>query len=352
MMKEALHAFVKKDKKTPGALLLKALLWVLSLLYGALVLGRIFLFKIRMLTSVRLPKPVISVGNITTGGTGKTPFVAYVTDHVLLKRKKAAILLRGYMAIKGQPSDEAKWFGQRLKATPILVGEDRVFEANKFLNTGQCDVFVMDDGFQHLKLKRDLDIVMIDATDPWGGGHLLPRGHLREPLSSLSRADIFVLTRTDQAGSPLSAIEQRLAELNARAPIVHSVHQPVKFYDAKTHKEYPLSELKDKKTVVCCSIGCPQAFERTLRQLKADVIASFSFMDHHTYSSQDIKLIVSSALESGVELIVTTEKDLAKWQQFFHELPDGLKLMVLQIELTVTKNEDELLKRIDHLLQR
>jgi tetraacyldisaccharide 4'-kinase len=349
-MKESLYHLIRNGKKGWGPACLKALLWVLSLVYRVLIELRSALFSAKILSSVKLAKPVISVGNITTGGVGKTPFVAMLARHFVQRHKKPAILLRGYMGRSGTNSDEAVWYERYVPQAALIVGEDRAAESRKYLSHSHCDIFLMDDGFQHLGLKRDLDIVLIDATDPWGGGYLLPRGLLREPVAALRRADVIVVTKTDQAKGGVTAIQERIARLNKKALVVHGVHEPEYFLDSSGKQALALEAIRQKRTVVLCSIGAPRSLVVTLQQLRADVLQTYAFWDHHVYTATDLKPVVETAAITKADYIVTTEKDLVKLQAFLSLFSGAAKLLILRINMQLTKNKDALFNRIDRLL--
>src|SRR3989344_3685960 len=192
-MRKYFYSLMTDRIHTPVAKAIQGVLWLFSILYGVVVRALVLIYKFRLAPSCRLGKPVISIGNITLGGVGKTPLVECVVRFLKDKGLEPVVLIRGYGADKQVGSDEAKLLEESLPGIPVLVGANRVKNARDFLTRNAADVFVLDDGFQHWRLRRDLDIVAINATNPFGNRHLLPRGILREPLSALRRADIFVL---------------------------------------------------------------------------------------------------------------------------------------------------------------
>ena len=286
-----------------------SLLWPFTLTYGAVSRLRARTYRAGILRQRRLEGVVISVGNLTTGGTGKTPMVLWIAQRLLAEGKRAAILTRGYRgetSPAGRTSDEAQLLRSRLgEAVALGVGADR-FARGEELATRGIGWFILDDGFQHLQLARDVDVVLIDATNPFGGGRLLPAGRLREPKSALARADILVITRSDRA----PALEASLRH-DSSAPI---------FY-ARTHLESiravrgdsPGAEDPDahsRKYFAFCGIGNPGAFLSDLRAWGLDIVGHKSFPDHHRYTPQDAREIENEARVAGASALLCTEKDI------------------------------------------
>jgi len=350
-MKKYLLDTIRNKNRGTRAAVLKALLWPLSGLYAILVALRRVLFALRLLPVKKLDKPVISVGNITAGGTGKTPFVSYLVRKIQARNKKAVILIRGYMDRKTSGSDEVKWYKAYMPDTKLLEGADRFFCARHFLNSNSCDCFIMDDGFQHRQLERDLDIVLIDVTDPWGTGHLLPRGFLREGITSLRRADVIVLTKVRlEEEEVVREIQKKIEGINPQVEMIHCHHQPELFYDPLGRQEKALETVSGRKVFAFSSIGFAESFEKTLTLLQAQVSGSIDFMDHHSYSKEDVGRILSEAEKCRAEYITTTEKDLVKLDEYIDLFRDQVKLLVLRIKIQITKGEDELLKRVFDLI--
>jgi len=288
--------------------LIETLLWPLTLPYGAVTHLRTRAYQKGVLRQRRLDGVVISVGNLTTGGTGKTPMVLWIAQRLLSEGKSTGILTRGYRGEgdgAASTSDEVQLLRARLGDRVALgVGADR-FASGTELAKGGVEAFVLDDGFQHLQLARDVDIVLIDATNPFGGGHLLPAGRLREPLSALARADVIVITRIDDAPEIEAAIRR-----NSDAPI---------FY-ARAHLEYiqefggessgaKYAEAYPRKWFAFSGIGNPAAFRADLRKWGLDVAGYKAFPDHHRYTAQDVKTIEDAAYAVGANAIICTEKD-------------------------------------------
>jgi tetraacyldisaccharide 4'-kinase len=254
--------------------------------------------------------PVISVGNLTLGGTGKTPMVEWIARSLRERGLRVAILSRGYGQRAGL-NDEGRVLEDNLPDVPHLQGADRTLLARTAIDELHSQVLVLDDGFQHRRLGRDLDIVLLDALDPFGLGRMFPRGLLREPVSSLRRAAIVVLSRADMV-EPQARLNIRDAALRC-APVVRwaeARHAPRDLVDA----EGGMSPLPAPRTkaVAFCGLGNPEGFRRTLGQLDLDLGEFRTFPDHHPYSRADVASLAQWAAGSGVQVVLTTQKDLVK----------------------------------------
>jgi tetraacyldisaccharide 4'-kinase len=253
--------------------------------------------------------PVISVGNITIGGTGKTPLVACLVKYIASK-KTCAILTRGYKAARNCV-DEPAFLAQSAGNTPVVINPNRIAGAADAIRNG-AEVLILDDAFQHRKLARDLDIVTIDATCPFGYGKVLPAGLLREPLSNLKRADAVIITRADQVQkNSLEEIQKTIKAINPSVVIATAIHKPLCIRDSNG-RESPPAQLKDKKVFTFCGIGNPDAFSTTVKSIGAVITGSMIFDDHYHYSKSDIDRITANAGASNADLILTTEKDFSK----------------------------------------
>ncbi|RPI60870.1 MAG: tetraacyldisaccharide 4'-kinase, partial [Planctomycetaceae bacterium] len=229
--------------------------------------------------------PVICVGNITTGGTGKTPMVAWVAGRLVATGARPAVLTRGYKSVNGK-SDEAELLSQLLGPdVPVIVNPDRVAGAAAAVARG-ATVLVMDDGFQHCRLRRDLDIVLIDATNPFGFGHCLPRGLLREPTSALADADAIVITRSDQAApQALEALRADLSKLAPQAYLYHATHKPSAVLD-ECARPLPLEVLAApaRRVFAFCGLANPDGFFDTVKSLGANLAGQAALEDHADYT--------------------------------------------------------------------
>jgi tetraacyldisaccharide 4'-kinase len=305
----------------------QSLLWPFTLPYGAAAHLRARAYRRGILKSHRLDGTVISVGNLTTGGTGKTPMVLWIAERLLSEGKNVGILSRGYRgeksaaAAKNNPptaatqadakiisrtGDEVRLLQARLRdRVHFGVGANRYEQGRELVKRG-VNWFVLDDGFQHLQLARDVDIVLIDATNPFSGGRLLPAGHLRESRSALARADIIVITRSTYAPAIESAIRRdSTAPIFYARPKLNALHSFTdrQFGGAVTPEALP-------KLFAFCGIGNPAAFLDDLRTWGLNIVGHKFFPDHHHYSDKDHQLILRLASESGASALICTEKDL------------------------------------------
>ena len=309
---------MRGEARGPGASLLRAGMSVAEPFYAATAAARNRLFDAGALRSVRLPRPVISVGNITTGGTGKTPLVRWLVGRLRDHGKHVAVLSRGYKASPGTLGDEQLMLDGLLNgpgsANPvsIVANPDRVAAATVLLRQRpEINVFLLDDGFQHRRVRRDLDVVVVSATSPFGYGHVLPRGMLREPMKGLSRAGAFVITHADAVGpATLVEIERQVRRHNLAAPLYQSVHAPSAL--RSQHESFPVEELRVRSWFAFCGIGDPQAFLNQLEALGGRRAGWRFFPDHHHYTPADLAELRHKAMTGGADVMVTTEKDWAK----------------------------------------
>jgi tetraacyldisaccharide 4'-kinase len=283
----------------------RMLLWPLSLLYGAIVRLRVWLYAKGLLRQKRLKAPVVSVGNLTVGGTGKTPMVIWLAERFLAEGKRVAILSRGYRGANGT-SDEIELMKFRLQNRVTFgVGKNRFAEGQRLESQQSIDVFLLDDGFQYLHLARDLDILLMDASRSLGSESLLPAGCLREPLSAMARANILVFTRTETMPGTIEAI----GKLN-QYPVFAAATQLVGF--RRLGGEIALlssSEIGAGPFFAFCGLGNPDAFFRDLQNWGLAVCGRVSFPDHHRYTDRDVLQIQREAKRVGANAFVTTEKD-------------------------------------------
>ncbi len=256
--------------------------------------------------------PVICVGNLTLGGTGKTPMVEWIARWLRERDVRVTIISRGYGAADGSRNDEALELEQKLPDVPHLLNADRAAAARVAVEELGCQAILLDDGFQHRRLRRDLDIVLLDALDPWGGGHVFPRGLLREPLAGLARAQVVCLSRADLVRpDERQAIRQRTGAIAPRAAWVTAAHTPLALRSA-TGEEVALEALAGRPLAAFCGIGNPPAFRQTLQRLGYDVVAFREFPDHHPYDRADIDSLAGWASAHRAEALVCTHKDLVK----------------------------------------
>ena len=255
--------------------------------------------------------PVVSVGNITLGGTGKTPMVEWVARWFRKENRRVAILSRGYGSAQGI-NDEGRVLEDNLPDVPHLQSPDRVDIARRAIEELESEVLVLDDGFQHRRLARDLEIVLLDALDPFGLGRVFPRGLLREPIGSLKRAGVVVLSRADLVDEPTRMAIQARAEREA-GPLrwVLARHAPIDLIDDQG-RTFPLSEAQKTRVVAFCGIGNPEGFRRTLAGLGIIPVGFRALPDHHPYDQTDIAALAGLARSTSADLVLTTQKDLVK----------------------------------------
>ena len=326
---------------------LKSSLSILSFPYGLAVTLRNTLYDGGLLRQERLPCPVISVGNLTVGGTGKTPTVILLANLLKERGRRPAVLSRGYGGSAKAPvnivsdeerirlgwreaGDEPVLIARSVPGVPVLTGPKRLFTGRAALEKFGTDVLVLDDAFQHRGLYRSLDILLVDAAHPFGNGFLLPRGPLREPSSAVSRAHAVIRTgifAEEQNGPPCHAHS---------LPTFRGIHQPLAFVEAGTGRTRPLAELRGKKAFAFAGIGRPESFSRSLTGLGADVVFFQAYPDHHRYSRSDIETLERLARKYGAERIVTTEKDGVRLADFPDFLP---KILLLRIGMQINPAE-------------
>jgi tetraacyldisaccharide 4'-kinase len=292
----------------------------------------------------RAKAPVISVGNLTLGGTGKTPCVEYLARYFRERHRRVAILSRGYGG-NGQGNDEAQVLHDNLADVPHLQGGNRARLAARAVTEFAGEVLILDDGFQHRRLARDLDLVLIDATDPWGSGYLFPRGFLREPAVELRRASVVMLTRCNQVeASERGRLREAIARFAPNAPIVETRHRPIELVDVHGNVA-GLKRLSKRPVIAFCGLGNPNSFRQTLEDLGASVVGWQTFPDHHPYSAKDVEELKSWSESQPEEcLMVTTQKDLVKIRQAQW---DNQEVWAVRISMQVESGTEEFHRRLD-----
>jgi tetraacyldisaccharide 4'-kinase len=298
-------------------------------LYGAGARLRRRAFQQGWLKSRRLPRPVISVGNLTIGGSGKTPLVAEVAEILLRHGYKPAILTRGYgrergadlIALEparerhpdaGRTGDEPALLARALPQVPIIICADRFRAGQLAEQRFGADVHILDDGFQHFALERDVDLVAIDVTQDVLDGAVLPAGRLREPVPALARADVIVLTRTEIQDP--DSTEKQVKAINSRVPVFRCVTGLRGLVDASTRQQIEPGDYRGKPVCAFCGIGNPPAFFADLRRWGFNPVSEIAFRDHHVFTAQDASRLKSVADERGAAALLTTEKDLMNLQ--------------------------------------
>ena len=313
--------------------------------------------------------PVISVGNITAGGTGKTPMVRFICDVLTRKGLHPTVLSRGYRAEDNkkniiiskdgtmlvEPSisgDEAWLLAKVLQKSNVIIGRERTISAEIAINELGADCLVMDDGFQHRALARDIDIVLIDASNPFGYDHVLPRGLLREPLSGLERANIIVLTKVDQvAPGVVSGIRKRLAHMLPNTPVYETIHKPQCMYTleewANGEPGSSIDAYQEHRIMAVSGIGNPQSFTQTMTDIGYNVVHTMPFGDHHNFENDDVVDIWKEAFAHQADAICITEKDAVKLSQL-HAIEDlKIPILVLSIGIKFVSGKQEFIENLE-----
>lgn len=330
---------------------MRAGLAAVSPIYGLVVRGKNARFD-RGIGVRRLPRPVVSVGNITTGGTGKTPVVRWLCERLRKAGERPAVLMRGYGARNGERGDEQAMLegllnqGGSSPAVIVRAEADRYAGGVAVLAArADVSVFVMDDGFQHRRLGRDFDLVLLDASEPFGFGRVLPRGLLREPLGGLRRADAVLVTRADQGD--VEAIVRRVREFNAVAPVLRCMHAHVGFRSSEDVR-HRADALSGMRVFLFAGIGNPAGFGRQYPRHAGHLW----FGDHWDYGREDLERIQAEAKRAGAEVIVTTEKD---WVKIAPLVEVGVGIPIWRAELAVRfagEDEPKLLELIRGCLKK
>jgi tetraacyldisaccharide 4'-kinase len=333
-----LRAILEEEAGGPPGQLLRLVLRPAGWLTAAAARLRRRLYAGGWAAARLLPAPVISVGNLTAGGTGKTPAVAWLARRLLAQGRSVAVVARGYGARDGEPNEEQLLLREEAPGILLASRKDRDAAALAALDRG-ADCLILDDGFQRLSLARDLDIVLLDATAPFGGGRCLPAGLLREPLRALRAADLLVLTRADQAepGS-LDALRARLRLLAPETPVAVAEHRPHAL--TGLHGEpAALDDLRRTPVALLAGLGRPQSFLRTVRDLGAEAAHASFFDDHHAYTPAEIRTVRARAREAGAKLLLTTAKDAVKLRQLSLD-DEAPPWRVLHVRFTITEGEE------------
>jgi tetraacyldisaccharide 4'-kinase len=319
------------------------LAWALGWPYAGLVRLRRGAYRRGLLRSGSAGVPVVCVGNITCGGTGKTPMVAWVVKRFQTMGRSPAILTRGYKA-RGGVSEEAELL-KTLTGVAVVQNPDRIAGAREAVRQG-ADVLVMDDGFQHLRFRRDLDIVLIDATAPFGGRTCLPLGRLREPLTALRDAHALVVTRSDRVSpESLTALEAELQRLAPQASLHRAAHAPVALIDEHGQMRPP-AELSGKNVFAFCGLGSPMGFFAAVEALGAKPVGRKALADHAEYSPRVVEELRRTASRCGAEAFVTTQKDGVKIRASDFDRP----VWQLGVEIRLCAGEDTLLEKLHSML--
>ena len=344
----------------------RPLLLPFSYVFGAAVVVRNWFFDIGVLRSQSVGVPVISVGNVSAGGVGKTPFVEFLVKKLAHKGRKVAVVSRGYRratsgmvvvsngttrcAEASESGDEPAQMAAKLDGAVVIVDEQRVRGAQYAVHKFGANVIVLDDGFQHRYVWRDADLVILSADEVGDPGWLLPAGNRREPLSSLRRASLIAVSRCESL-QHFDGVLQILRRWTDKPAIGLSTKVSA-FRKASTRFSVDLGGLKGKSVMAFSGIGNPEAFEKTLRSLGLDVRKSIAFPDHHTYSESELKELEQGARELGVDFLVTTEKDVARLGSKnvpYKAFLDSATLYYVEIEQAILQGESLLNEVLDRI---
>lgn len=348
--------------------MLKGFLGALSKLYGGAVNARLWLYRNHLFKEKNLGCLVVSIGNLTVGGTGKTPVVEKFARSLQDGGRRVAILSRGYKSrkqpflkrLKGKlqgkneidpprvvsdgksllldsktAGDEPYMLAANLRDIPVVVDKDRVKSGKHAIAELNCDTLLLDDGLQYLRLKHRLDIVLVDRWQPFGTERLLPRGTLREAPKNLRRASYIFITKCN--GEPNDELVERIRLHNRTAEIIECEHRPRYLQHLETRDTLDLDALVDTKVGTVSAIAVPESFEQGVRKLGARIEATCRFMDHHRFTEQEIITFINCCVESGVEMIVTTEKDAVRFPRITRM---DVPIYFLRVEIGILSNEE------------
>lgn len=326
-----------------------------SPLYSMVMVLRAFLYRRNIILKAEsLPVPVISIGNLTMGGTGKTPLVLYVTRYLLGLGRKPAIVSRGYGGRAGGPvhvvsdgsrillspalaGDEPVMLAGAVPEAPVLIAPRRIHACRRAVSEFGADVIVMDDGFQHLAVRRDVDLVLFGAGTFLGSGWVFPGGELREPFSALKRAHAFVVTGVDNDNrEEVNAFRRLLKWVFPEKPVFNGEYLPVSLLHSKEKRAFAIDRARKIPLFGFAGIARPEAFRRTLERERFLLAGFKAFPDHHRYTAEDVDSLVEAALARRARALITTEKDFVKLRPFFAEFP----ILALKIELLMDEDFD------------
>jgi tetraacyldisaccharide 4'-kinase len=366
-----------EEKPGKRATLLRGFLFILSKVFAFGVKLRHYLYKVRILRDVTVGVQVIAVGNLTVGGTGKTPVVEKLARELQAQGRTVAILSRGYRS-KPPPllqrlinkillredrtpprvvsdgksllldsekaGDEPYMLASNLKDVVVLVDKDRVKAGRYAVEKFGCDTLLLDDGFQYWKLHgKRLDVVLVDCQQPFGNGYLLPRGTLREPPSHLERADVIFITKCD---GNTQKLREQIANLNPNALLIECVHEPLYFVDVFTFEQHSLDLIKGKKIAALSGIAQPESFENCLLRLGAELVYRRRFADHHRFTQQEILNVINQSKKKQAQYIITTQKDAVRFPKIDRR---DIPILYMRVEIKIihgARDFNECVRRI------
>ena len=354
---QAFRRLVSGERTGVFATLARLACAVVEIPYAVVVRARNVAYDRGSLKQHRVEVPVICVGNLTMGGTGKTPMVEYLARWFRQRQVRVAIVSRGYRAVAGQGNDEAKELAEKLPDVPHIQNPDRVAASRLAIDELDMQLILLDDGFQHRRLARDVDIVLIDALEPFGYGHLFPRGMLREPLSGLRRARLVALTRADLVSDERRReLRQRVCGHVPEAAWIEVAHQPAGLArmgqslgdlpigdgsspGTSSPETGALESLRGKRVVAFCGIGNPNGFRLSLESCGVELLGFHEFPDHHDFTREDVEKLREAGVALQPDLFVCTHKDLVKIEL---ERLGSVPLRALIVEMKVLMGEPEL----------
>lgn len=360
---------ILQERRGTRATLVRGLLYGCSQLFQAGIKLRRFLYNVRILRDSTLGVQVIAIGNLTVGGTGKTPVVEKFARELRDQGRNVAILSRGYRS-KPPPlhqwvlnkvllrddttpprvvsdgksllldsemaGDEPYMLASNLKDVVVLVDKDRVKSGRYAIEKFACDTLLLDDGFQYWKLRgRRLDIVLVDRQQPFGNEQLLPRGTLREPPSHLARASTIFITKSD---GNTAELRQRIAQLNPSAGIIECIHHPLYLEDVFTGQRLGLERLKGRKVASFSGIAQPESFEQSLVQLGAELVFARRFADHHRFTQQEVINAINRSKKRQAETIITTQKDAVRFPKIDRR---DLPIYFMRVEIKILSGAND-----------
>ena len=356
----------EENRTLRGRLILFSLL-PLSLIYRSAVTLRNGLFEMGILKQRKMRCPVISVGNLTVGGTGKTPLAVMLANVLRENGYRPAVLSRGYgsgasspvtvvsdgeriLAGCAQAGDEPLLIARSCPGVAVLTGASRTLAGRRATDCLGADILILDDGFQHRHVARDINILLMDRARPFGNGFLLPAGPLREPRNAMDRADLIIVTDSDDGGAGDFPPDIRI---RAGAPLFRGVRRPKDIRHGGTGQIVPLTSLRDARICAFSGIGSPESFRKTLRSLGAELACCLDFPDHHRYHREDLDRIEAAAAGAKAAMIVTTEKDGVHLEDFPYFLD---RIFFLRIAMEIVPNGEGLqrwvLGRLARLAER
>ena len=370
-----LYKVVHHDEQGLLAARLLFILRIFSCLYETGVNCKLAMYRMGFLRQHKLPCRVISLGNITVGGTGKTPTAQRLAALIRDMGYRVVILNRGYRAAwrghiglvsdgskiymtAAEAGDEAYLLAKSLPGVPVVIGKERSITGEYAVKKLKAQVIILDDAYQHWQLARDLDIVLIDSLNQFGNNCLLPRGTLREPMTHLNRAHAFLLTKVDQTtDNAIDSIRATLTQHNETALIVESIHRPRWFIEIESWYKgvrdagVALDAVKGQAVVAISAIGNPSSFEQTIAAIGVNVVDAIRFADHHHYTMAEMQWAMEQAVDKGAAAIITTEKDAVKIPSEFIHSDRPLPVYVLGIEVRFLEGYEEFMQLIEKTLR-